>query len=124
MNQPVRRIDKPWGYELIWAATDHYLGKVLHIRRNERLSLQLHRQKEETIFVVSGRMTLVFESETGELLEIPLEPSEAHHIPAGRRHRLIAIDDCDVLEVSTPHPDDVVRLEDSCGRVGTSNPLR
>lgn len=122
MNYPVRRIEKPWGYELIWAATDHYVGKILHIRSDERLSLQLHRKKEETIFVASGRMTLVFESETGELQEIPLGRGEAHHIPVGRRHRMIAIDDCDVLEVSTPHLDDVVRLEDGYGRAGTSSP--
>jgi mannose-6-phosphate isomerase len=121
VTQAVHRIDKPWGYELIWATTDHYLGKVLHIRRDERLSLQLHRLKEETILLVAGRMMLVFESETGDLVEIPLEAGQAHHIPVGRRHRMIAVEDCDVVEVSTPFPDDVVRLEDSYGRAGTSS---
>jgi quercetin dioxygenase-like cupin family protein len=88
----------------------------LFIKKDHRLSLQYHRQKEETIFVQSGKMQFVFEVEPGRLEEIVLSPGEAHHIPVGRKHRMIALEDCTVFEVSTPQLDDVVRLEDSYGR--------
>lgn len=119
-KQLIQRVDKPWGYELIWAKTKDYVGKVLHINRGHRLSLQYHRIKEETIYVASGRMTLVFEGDQGKLEEISLVAGEAHHIPTGKKHRMIAEEDCDVFEVSTPHLDDVVRLEDGYGRVGSN----
>jgi mannose-6-phosphate isomerase-like protein (cupin superfamily) len=115
----LERVDKPWGYELIWAHTERYVGKVLHIRAGHRLSLQFHRIKDETIHVWSGSMRLVIE-EGGELVERELEPGDGCRIPPGVRHRMIAITDCDVLEASTPELDDVVRLEDSYGRKGTS----
>lgn len=117
-KQPVTRVEKPWGYELIWARTGVYVGKLLHINKGHKLSLQYHREKEETIFLQSGKMNFIFENEKGELQEIVLTPGEAHHIPVGRKHRMIAIEDCDVFEVSTPQLDDVVRLEDGYGRVG------
>ena len=119
-KQNIQRVEKPWGYELIWAKTDDYVGKILHIKKGHKLSLQYHRIKEETIFVSTGKMTLVFENESGGLDEIPLKAGEAHHIPTGKKHRMVAVEDCDVFEVSTPHLDDVVRLEDGYGRVGTS----
>lgn len=119
-KQSIQRVEKPWGYELIWARTNDYVGKILHIKKGHRLSLQYHRQKEETILVHSGKMMFVFENEKGELQEIELSSGEAHHIPTGRKHRMIAVEDCDVFEVSTPQLDDVVRLEDGYGRVGTS----
>jgi mannose-6-phosphate isomerase-like protein (cupin superfamily) len=122
MTHVPRRIDKPWGYELIWAETGDYVGKVLHINRGHKLSLQYHRQKEETMLLYSGRMILVFENDQGELEQIPLTAGDAHHIPVGRRHRMIALEDCDVFEVSTPQLHDVVRLEDGYGREGTSAP--
>lgn len=115
-KQPIQRIEKPWGYELIWAKTKDYVGKVLHITQGHQLSLQYHRIKEETIFLQSGKMKLLFENENGIIEEILLNPGEAHHIPTGRKHRMIAIETCDVFEVSTPHLEDVVRLEDSYGR--------
>lgn len=115
MSEPIR-IDKPWGCEIVWASTADYLAKILRINRGERLSLQVHRWKVESILVYSGRMTLILEEEDGELRSFDLSPGQTCHIPSGRRHRMIAIDDCEVLEVSTPHPDDVVRLEDSYGR--------
>jgi mannose-6-phosphate isomerase-like protein (cupin superfamily) len=115
-KQTIQRVEKPWGYELIWAKTKDYVGKILHINKGHKLSLQYHRLKEETIFVSSGKMNLVFENEKGELTEILLSPGEAHHIPVGRKHRMIAVEDCDVCEVSTPQLDDVVRLEDGYGR--------
>ncbi|OFZ56033.1 MAG: cupin [Bdellovibrionales bacterium RIFOXYC1_FULL_54_43] len=116
----IQKIEKPWGYELIWAKTRDYVGKVLHINRGHKLSLQFHQKKEETIFVQSGRMTLIFETDDGLMQERVLCPGQAHHIPPGRKHRMIAIEDCDVFEVSTPHLDDVVRLEDGYGRIGTT----
>ncbi len=113
------RTEKPWGYELIWAKTDKYVGKILHIRKGHMLSLQYHRIKEETILLKSGKMNFIFENHAGILEEIILTPGEAHHVPAGRKHRMIALEDCDVVEVSTPELDDVVRLEDGYGRAGT-----
>lgn len=115
-KQEIQKVEKPWGHELIWAKTKDYVGKILHIKKGHKLSLQYHEQKEETIMVSTGKMTLVFESDSGEMQEIPLSAGEAHHIPVGRKHRMIAVEDCDVFEVSTPQLHDVVRLEDSYGR--------
>jgi mannose-6-phosphate isomerase-like protein (cupin superfamily) len=114
----VLTVDKPWGHELIWAKTERYIGKILHIRAGEALSLQYHRVKDETIMVLSGRMQLVYFAD-GELPRSrELVANEAFHITPGLRHRMIAIEDTDVLEVSTPELDDVVRLEDRYGRLG------
>ena len=110
------RIDKPWGHELIWAKTDRYVGKILHVRAGEALSLQYHRIKDETIMVLSGRMKLEFFAEGEEPRVCELEPRKPFHVTPGLRHRMIAIEDTDVLEVSTPELDDVVRLEDRYGR--------
>jgi len=121
-KQEIQKVAKPWGHELIWARGPGYVGKVLHIKKGQRLSLQYHKVKEETILLWSGRMTFVFENDRGELEEIPMSAGDAHHVPPGKRHRMIAVEDCDVFEVSTPHLDDVVRLEDSYGRQGTSRP--
>src|SRR6266540_3367967 len=107
-KQVVHRVDKPWGYELIWAKTGDYVGKILHINRGHKLSLQYHNVKEETMLLYSGRMILVFENEHGELEEIVLAAGDTHHIPVGRKHRMIAVEDCEVFEVSTPQLDDVV----------------
>lgn len=116
MTQPIERVEKPWGYELIWAKTDKYVGKILHINAGHQLSLQYHNEKEETIFLQSGKMRLVIEGDEGGMSEVTLTPGEAHHIPVKRIHRMIAIEDCDVFEVSTPQLHDVVRLEDGYGR--------
>jgi mannose-6-phosphate isomerase len=113
-----RRVDKPWGHEEIWAETDRYVGKILSIRRGHRLSLQLHRRKDESIYVLRGSLRLTLENDGGELEQIELGPGEHRRIPTGRRHRFEAIDDCDLLEVSTPELDDVVRLDDDYGRSG------
>ena len=118
-KQAVQRVEKPWGYELIWAKTGDYVGKILHVNKGHQLSLQYHRIKEETIFLASGKMTFMFENEKGELEAIPMSAGEAHHIPTGKKHRMIAVEDCDIFEVSTPHLEDVVRLEDGYGRKGT-----
>jgi mannose-6-phosphate isomerase-like protein (cupin superfamily) len=119
-KKDITRVEKPWGHELIWAKTQDYVGKMLFIRKGHKLSLQYHQVKEETIYVQSGIMNFVFESDDGVMQEILLHPGEAHHIPTGRKHRMIAVEDCSVFEVSTPHLDDVVRLEDGYGRAGTS----
>ncbi len=117
-KQAITRVEKPWGYELIWAKTNDYVGKILHIKKGHQLSLQYHRVKEETILISAGKMLFVIEDERGQMQEIELLPGEAHHVAVGRKHRMIAIEDCDVFEVSTNHLDDVVRLEDSYGRTG------
>ena len=110
-----RIVEKPWGYELIWAHTDRYVGKVLHIKRGESLSYQYHRVKDETIRLLSGSMDMDLETD-GVKSRVRLKPGECLHIVPGMRHRMIAVEDCDVLEVSTPELDDVVRLEDRYGR--------
>ena len=114
----MKTIDKPWGHELLWAQSDRYVGKILHIRAGEALSLQYHRVKDETIMVLSGRMTLVYFADGEPPRSRELAPREPFHIAPGLRHRMIAIDDTDVLEVSTTEIDDVVRLEDRYGRSG------
>ncbi|MBV9101005.1 MAG: cupin domain-containing protein [Candidatus Dormibacteraeota bacterium] len=116
------RVDKPWGYELRWAITDRYLGKVIHVDRGHKLSLQYHVQKDEAIFVVSGLLDLVLEDEQGEVRTHRLEPGMSAHVKPGRRHRFVAVEDTDLFEVSSPEIDDVVRLEDAYGREGTSAP--
>ena len=113
------RVDKPWGHELIWARTDRYVGKILHVRAGEALSLQYLRVKDETIMVLTGRMQLIYFAEGEPPRTRELTPREPFHVPSGMRHRMIAIDDTDVLEVSTTELDDVVRLEDRYGRSGT-----
>jgi mannose-6-phosphate isomerase len=109
-------VDKPWGHELIWARTALYVGKILHVRAGEALSLQYHRVKDETIMVLAGRMKLEFFVDGDPPILCDLGPGEPFHIAPGLRHRMIAIEDTDVLEVSTPELDDVVRLEDRYGR--------
>ena len=115
----VRRVEKPWGHEIIWARTERYVGKLLHIKAGHALSLQYHQVKDETVHVWSGQMK--FQTGEGEVLtERILGPGESFHITPLLRHRMIAVTDCDVLEASTPELDDVVRLEDRYGRQGTS----
>jgi mannose-6-phosphate isomerase-like protein (cupin superfamily) len=111
-------VPKPWGHEQIWAKTDRYVGKILHIRAGEALSLQYHRIKDETIMLLSGRMTLVYFDEGEPPRQRELAPHEPFHITPGLRHRMIAIEDTNVVEVSTPELDDIVRLEDRYGRTG------
>lgn len=112
----IRRVPKPWGYELIFAHTDRYVGKILHINQGESLSLQFHEMKEETLYVVEGELRLTIEHD-GDRRDLMLRKGEAFHIPPRLIHRMEAIADTDVAEVSTPELDDVVRLEDRYGRV-------
>jgi mannose-6-phosphate isomerase len=109
------RVEKPWGYELHWAKTDRYVGKIIHIEAGHALSLQYHNKKDETILLWSGK--LLFEiQENGELKKYEVKPGERFHVTPGTVHRMTAIESCDVIEVSTPELDDVVRLEDRYGR--------
>ena len=119
----VRRVEKPWGYELIWAHTDAYVGKVLFVRAGQSLSLQFHREKDESWLVQSGRARLEL-GEAGEsvLAEEVVTAGAAFHYVPGTVHRVTALEDTTILEVSTPHLDDVVRLADAYGREGTSAP--
>jgi quercetin dioxygenase-like cupin family protein len=112
----MKKVDKPWGYELIFAHTDNYVGKILHINKNERLSLQYHKIKEETIYLSQGLMRLEIEKD-GNMVELLLRRGEYFHISPGIKHRFSALEECELFEVSTPHLDDVVRLEDQYGRV-------
>jgi len=114
----LRRVEKPWGHEVIFAVTKDYVGKVLHILAGRSLSLQFHKVKEETIFLQSGRMRFEIENTDGAMEAFELTPGVAFHIQPNRKHRMTALEDCEVFEVSTPHLDDVVRLEDKYGRVG------
>ena len=114
----VFRVDKPWGYELLWARTDKYVGKIIHVNAGHALSLQFHRVKTETVYLASGKVR--YEIKDGETLRaLDLLPGDRLHIPAGTVHRVTAIEDADIFEVSTPELDDVVRLEDRYGRAGT-----
>jgi mannose-6-phosphate isomerase-like protein (cupin superfamily) len=118
-----RRVEKPWGWELIWAHADAYIGKILFVRAGHSLSLQFHREKDESWYVESGRARLEL-GKIGQavLAEEVIGPGAAFHYPPGTVHRVTALEDTTILEVSTPHLDDVVRLEDRYGREGTSRP--
>lgn len=120
-NSP-EHVPKPWGSELIWAHTSDYVGKVIHIDAGQRLSLQLHREKDESILVVRGRLRLHSGPDADSISSRILEEGESAHIPPGLVHRFEAVVDTDLVEVSTPQLTDVVRLEDDYGREGTTAP--
>ncbi len=111
-----KKINKPWGYELIWAHTDQYVGKILFIKSGEALSLQYHKQKDETIYIINGKMNLeIKKNGRGKINR--MSAGNSFRIKPGTIHRMTAVTDCLVCEVSTPELDDVVRLEDKYGRV-------
>jgi mannose-6-phosphate isomerase len=117
----VRIVPKPWGHEVIWAHTDRYVGKLLHIKAGHALSVQYHERKDETIFLLRGEMVYRVQ-ENGELRDVRLGVGEAFRNVPGTIHQMEAVTDCDVLEASTPDLDDVVRLSDRYGREGTTAP--
>src|SRR5437868_1623474 len=117
-----RRVDKPWGHELIWAHADRYVGKLLVIETGKRLSFQYHEAKDEWIHVLEGRLLLTLENAAGVIEDRELGPGEGGRVEVGRKHRYSAIERCTLIEVSTPELDDVVRLSDDFGRQGTSAP--
>src|SRR5687767_15846705 len=118
---PVKTVPKPWGHETIWAHTDRYVGKVLHIKAGHALSVQYHNRKDETIHLLSGEMIYRVQ-ENGVLTDMRLRAGESYRNEPGVIHQMEAVTDCDVLEASTPDLDDVVRLSDRYGREGTSAP--
>ncbi len=117
-----RIVTKPWGEEEIFAETERYVGKILFIREGEALSLQYHRLKEETLRVLDGRLRFIAGDDPERLQSHELAPGAVFHVPPGCVHRMVALTDCHLLEVSTSELDDVVRLEDRYGRVGTTDP--
>ena len=110
------KVEKPWGYELRWAITDRYAGKVLHVNKGEALSLQFHERKDEHQYVIRGAVDVELGVEGGELTTRRMQAGDTLHITPGTRHRITAVEDTDIVEVSTPELDDVVRLEDRYGR--------
>src|SRR5687767_10424302 len=119
---PVKTVPKPWGHETIWAHTDRYVGKILHINAGQALSVQYHERKDETVYLLSGEMIYWVKIGDDEMRDMKLGQGEAFRITPGTIHYMEAITDCDVLEASTPELDDVVRLQDRYGREGTSAP--
>jgi mannose-6-phosphate isomerase len=119
----VRRVEKPWGHETIWAHTDRYVGKILHIKAGEALSVQYHERKDETVYLLTGEMIYWVKLDgDAELRDQKLRVGDAFRITPGTVHYMQAVTDCDVLEASTPELDDVVRINDRYGREGTSAP--
>jgi mannose-6-phosphate isomerase len=116
------RVPKPWGHEIIWAKSDRYVGKILHINAGQELSVQYHNKKDETIYLLAGEMAYRVQGSNGELEDVQLKLGESFRNTPGVVHQMVALTDCDVLEVSTPELDDVVRLSDKYGREGTSAP--
>lgn len=121
-GQVPRRVEKPWGWELVWAEADAYVGKLLFVRAGEALSLQYHERKDEAWLVQEGRARLELGEVDGDLEEIEIEPGQAFHYRPRTVHRVTALEDLLVVEVSTTELDDVVRLDDRYGREGTSAP--
>jgi mannose-6-phosphate isomerase len=111
-----RRVEKPWGYELIWAETELYVGKLLHVKAGHALSLQYHERKDETIHLLRGEMRFLVGSSADALTDVGMMEGESCRLRPGTVHRMEAITDVDILEASTPQLDDVVRLEDRYGR--------
>ena len=116
MGSEVRKVDKPWGYELIFAHTDKYAGKILHVDAGQALSLQYHEEKDETLYLLKGEYELTLE-EDGKLTKHQVREGEVFHVTPGTQQRMVGgPEGCDIVEVSTPELEDVVRLEDRYGR--------
>jgi mannose-6-phosphate isomerase-like protein (cupin superfamily) len=119
----VTHVPKPWGHETIWAHTERYVGKILHINAGHELSVQYHNRKDETVYLLWGEMVFRVQREGDDILDdVQLNIGESFRITPGTIHQMIAVTDCDVLEVSTPEVDDIVRLSDKYGREGTTEP--
>ena len=115
MSDGVTKVEKPWWYELLWAVTDRYIGKIIHVNAGHALSLQYHERKDETISVWSGRVILEVK-EDGQLVQREMAPGKSIHLAPGTVHRITALEESDLVEVSTPELEDVIRLEDNYGR--------
>ncbi len=125
-NSPfVRKIDKPWGYELHWVPEDKpYMGKIIHLNAGKRLSLQLHDKKQESWLLMSGKGKLIWENTEGEFIETELEQGKGYTCALGQKHRLFGITDCDIIEVSTPEIGTTYRLEDDYKRPDETEEVR
>ncbi|MDQ5971986.1 MAG: mannose-6-phosphate isomerase [Patescibacteria group bacterium] len=117
-NQPyAKKVDKPWGYEVHWVPADApYMGKLLHIKAGAKLSLQIHDQKQESWFIHAGEAKVIWEDNTGQLIETVLQPGQGYSTQLGQKHRLVGVTDCDIIEVSTPELGTTWRLEDDYAR--------
>jgi mannose-6-phosphate isomerase len=119
----VTYVPKPWGHETIWAQSERYTGKILHINAGHELSVQYHNRKDETVYLLSGEILYRVQREGDDILDdVQLKVGESFRITPGTIHQMVAVTDCDVLEVSTPEIDDIVRLSDKYGREGTTEP--
>jgi mannose-6-phosphate isomerase len=119
----VIRVEKPWGHETIWAHSERYVGKILHVNAGHELSVQYHNRKDETVHLLSGQISYRVRRDGGDALDdVQLRIGESFRITPGTIHQMVAVTDCDVLEVSTPEVDDIVRLSDKYGREGTTAP--
>ena len=125
-NAPyVKRVEKPWGYEIHWVAENKpYMGKLIHINKGARLSLQIHDKKLESWFLINGRAMVIWDNRQGELVEIELEKRKGYSLEIGQRHRLAGITDCDIVEVSTPEIGTTFRLEDDYKRPDETEEMR
>lgn len=125
-NTPfVKRTDKPWGYELHWVSENlPYMGKLIHIDAEKRLSLQVHDKKQESWFLINGRGKVIWENNNGELVETEFEKGKGYTCALGQKHRLCGITDCDIIEVSTPEIGTTYRLEDDYKRPDETEELR
>ena len=112
-----RKTEKPWGFELLFAHTPKYAGKVIFVRKGHRLSLQYHEKKDETLYIYEGKALLDIEGSDGQAVSTVVQPGQCIRIPPLTKHRLEALEDTTLFEVSTPELEDVVRLEDDYGRV-------
>jgi mannose-6-phosphate isomerase-like protein (cupin superfamily) len=112
----MKKIEKPWGHEILFAETPHYAGKIMAVRKGERLSLQYHKRKDETLYLYSGRLMLYLGADEQGGSEMEMSAGDAQRVAPGEVHRITALEDCVLFEVSTPHLDDVVRLQDDHGR--------
>ena len=113
----VKRVKKPWGYELHWVREDApYIGKLLHINAGARLSLQVHDEKEESWFLFSGKAAVIWENNQGELIQTELQPGQGYSTKVGQKHRLMGLTDCDIIEASTPEKGTTWRLDDDYAR--------
>lgn len=122
LSEAVRREEKPWGYELIWAETELYVGKLLHVRAGEALSVQYHERKDETLHLLRGSMILRMGESMDRFGPVPFHPGDSVRMRPGMIHQMEALTDCEVLEVSTPHLRDLVRLQDRYGRTQAPEP--
>jgi len=111
-----KKIEKPWGFELLWAHTPKYVGKLIFVRKGHRLSLQYHEKKDETIYIHEGKVLFEVDGSGGCMESAILESGQCRRLPPGTKHRLEAIEDTTFFEVSTPEMEDVRRLEDDYGR--------